>query len=154
MKNTGVRYQHDFVPDLANTYTTTGKGKTIVNDMPVYFENWYAAGAAYSTTPDLLKFVDALYGGKLLKPESLDQMLKPGLDGYGFGVWIGEADFGGKQYSAVNRPGRIMGANASLRHFNGIGFDTALNIIILSNTNATDLDGFSWQIGKTLLDKP
>ena len=28
MKNTGVRYQHDFVPDLANTYTTTGKGKT------------------------------------------------------------------------------------------------------------------------------
>jgi hypothetical protein len=47
-----------------------------------------------------------------------------------------------------------MGANASLRHFNGIGFDASVDIVILSNTNATNLDDFSCQIGKTFLDKP
>ena len=46
-----------------------------------------------------------------------------------------------------------MGANGSLRHFSGIGFDETVDVIILSNTNATDLDGFSWDIGKTILDR-
>jgi CubicO group peptidase (beta-lactamase class C family) len=142
------------VKNLATTYTTRDKGRTFVNDMPVYFENWYAAGAMYSTTADLLKFTDALYGGGLLKPASLSQMLKPGLDGYGYGVWIGEPTFGGKQYRAVNRPGGIMGANASLRYFSGIDSGTTVNIVILSNTNATNLDDFSWDVGKALLDRP
>ena len=154
MKNTGVTYQHDIVKDLANTYYTKDKGKTFINDMPVYFENWYAAGAMYSTSSDLLRFADALYGAKLLKPETLRLMLKPGLDGYGYSVWVGESNFGGKQYRTVNRPGGIMGANASLRHFNGIEFVSSVNIVILSNTNAADLDDFSYRIGKTLLDKP
>jgi D-alanyl-D-alanine carboxypeptidase len=153
MKNTGMLYQHEIVKNLSSTYTTTDDGKTFVNDMPVYIENWYAAGAMYSTTSDLLTFAHALFGGKLLKPETLDLMLKPGLNDYGYSVWVGFPEFGGKHYRAVNRPGGVMGANGSLRHFNGIGFDDTLDIVILSNTNATELDGFSYMIGKTLLDK-
>lgn len=153
MKHTGMVYQHIILRNLATTYTTTDEGKTFVNDMPVYPENWYASGAMYSTTSDLLTFANALFGGKLLKPETLELMLKPGLDGYGYSVWVGSPDFGGKHYRAVNRPGGVMGANGSLRHFSGIGFDESLDIVILSNTNATDLDGFSWMVGKTLLDR-
>jgi CubicO group peptidase (beta-lactamase class C family) len=54
----------------------------LINDMPVYTQNWFAAGGMYSTTADLMKFADALYGGRLLSAASLDLMLKPGLDGY------------------------------------------------------------------------
>ena len=153
MKDSGMAYQHEIIKNLASTYYTTNKGKTFVNDMPVYIENWYAAGAMYSTPSDLLRFANALFGGVLLKPATLEQMLTPGLNGYGFGVWIGFPDFGGKHYRAVNRPGGVMGANASLRHFDGVGFNESVDVVILSNTNATDLDGFSWMIGKMLLEK-
>jgi CubicO group peptidase (beta-lactamase class C family) len=57
--------------------------------MPVYMENWFAAGGMYSTTADLMKFANALYGGKLLSAASLDLMLTPRLDGYGFGYGLG-----------------------------------------------------------------
>jgi CubicO group peptidase (beta-lactamase class C family) len=153
MKNTGMTYQHEIVKNLASTYFTTDEGKTYVNDMPIYPENWYAAGAMYSTTSDLLTFANALFDGKLLRPETLEKMLKPGLNDYGYSVWVGFPEFGGKHYRAVNRPGGVMGANGSLRHFSGIGFSETLNVILLSNTNTPDLDGFSYMIGKTILDK-
>ena len=120
--------------------------------MPVYMENWFAAGGMYSTTSDLMQVANALYGGKLLPAASLDLMLTPGLDGCGFGVWIGNPTFGGKTYRNVNRPGGVMGVNGSFYHFNGVGFRREINIVILSNTDLTDMDGFSWDIGKELLD--
>lgn len=152
MENSGMTYEHEILKRLAPTYMTTDQGKTFVNDMPVYPENWFASGAMYSTTSDLLIFANSLFGGKLLKPDTLELMLKPGLDGYGFSVWVGSPEFGGKKYRAVNRPGGVMGANGSLRHYSGIGFGESVDVIILSNTNATDLDGFSWDIGKSILD--
>lgn len=151
MTSTGLLYQAQVIRDLAPTYFTADKGQTFVNDMPVYFENWFAAGSMYSTVSDLLLFANALYGFKLLKPAALDLMLTPGLDEYGFGLWIGFPELGGRKYRVVNRPGAVMGANGSLRHFNGIGFDDVVNVVILSNTNATSLDDFSYMIGRTLL---
>jgi CubicO group peptidase (beta-lactamase class C family) len=152
MHDTGLLHQREIVLRLASTYFTPEKGAALINDMPVYTENWFAAGGMYSTTADLMKFARALYGGKLLSAASLDLMLKPGLDGYGFGVWIGNPTFGGKVYRNVNRPGGVMGANGSFYHFNGVGFSKEINIVILSNTDLTDMDAFSWDIGKALLD--
>jgi CubicO group peptidase (beta-lactamase class C family) len=149
--DTGLLHQREILPQLAPTYFSPEKGAALINDLPVYPENWFAAGGMYSTTADLMKFAEALYGGKLLSTQSLDLMLKPGLDGYGFGVWVGSPTFAGKTYRNVNRPGGIMGANGSLYHFNGVGFDKEINIVILSNTDLTDMDGFSWDIGKALL---
>jgi len=152
MRDTGLAHQRDVVLRLAPSYFTPEKGAPLINDMPVYPENWDAAGGMYSTTGDLMKFANALYGGKLLTAASLDLMLTPGLDGYGFGVWIGNPTFGGKKYRNVNRPGGVMGANGSLYHFNGVGFSKNSDIVILSNTDLTDMDAFSWDIGKALLD--
>lgn len=147
MSDSGMLYQYEIVKSLSPTYFFRDDQKAMINDMPVYIENWYAAGAVYSTTADLLKFSKALYGSKLLKPETLRMMLTPGLDDYGYGVWIRSMEIGGKQYRYAHRPGSIMGANGELFHF----LDNDLTIIILSNTNTTDLDPFTFQIGKVLI---
>src|SRR5690606_3464014 len=44
------------------------------------------AGGIISTSEDLTKFADALFGGKLLKPESLE-MMKTVKDSYGMGLF-------------------------------------------------------------------
>lgn len=69
-------YQHNVVENLADTYFFRDDLKTLVNDLPVYIENWYAAGAMYSTANDVLRFSNALFGSKLLKQDTLALMLK------------------------------------------------------------------------------
>jgi D-alanyl-D-alanine carboxypeptidase len=147
MRDSGLLNQRDIVPKLSPTYMQRDGTTILENEMPTYIENWYAAGAMYSTTADLLKFANALFGAALLKPETLKLMLKPGLDNYGYGVWISTWELGnGKKIKAVERPGGIMGANGVLFHI----LDDDATIIILSNTNRTDLDDFPLQIAKAL----
>lgn len=149
MRDSSLLHQTDIVPRLAPTYFQREGAKTLENEMPTYIENWYAAGAMYSTAADLLKFANALFGAKLLKLETLNRMLTPGLNNYGYGVWIAYWDLGnGKKIRAVERPGGIIGANGVLFHI--LNKDTT--IIILSNTNRTDLDDFPLQIAKVLSD--
>jgi D-alanyl-D-alanine carboxypeptidase len=88
-----------------------------------------------------------VFGGKLLKKETLALMTKPGLDDYGYGLWSYEAKVNGKKHRVVKRPGRIMGAQAQLYHF----LDDGVTIIILSNTGTTDLDEFVAEIGKKVV---
>jgi D-alanyl-D-alanine carboxypeptidase len=64
----------------------------------------------YSTVDDVLTFSNALFGGKLLKQETLALMVKPGLDDYGYGLWAYDTKTNGKQHKVVKRPGQIMGA--------------------------------------------
>lgn len=143
LKNTGVLHQHDIVPDLATTYFLAD-GKTLANDLPVYPENWYAAGAMYSTVNDLLAFASALFGNKLVSAESLALLIKPGLDDYGYGVWSYDTTIGGTKYHIVKRPGQIMGAQTQLYHV----MAPDLTVVILGNTGTTDLDEFVAEIGK------
>jgi D-alanyl-D-alanine carboxypeptidase len=148
MTESGMLYQQDVIRNLAHTYLKTDETKPLINDLPVYIENWYSAGGMYSTTADLLKFSNALYGSKLLRPETLSLMLKSGLDDYGYGLWIAGIEMGGKQYKAAHRPGSIMGANVVLLRL----LNDDLTIIILSNTNATNVDAFSFLIARTLIE--
>ena len=81
MADSGLHYQHRVVPRLAATYFTRENGSGVLaNDLPVYDENWYAAGAMYSTAADLRDFAHALFGGRLLKPPTMALLLQPGLD--------------------------------------------------------------------------
>src|ERR1044071_481209 len=114
MTESGMLYQKDVVRNLANTYWKTGETNPLINDLPVYMENWYSAGGMYSTTADLLKFSNALFGHKLIKPKTISLMLKSGLDDYGYGLWVASIEIGGKQHRIAHRPGSIMGANVGL----------------------------------------
>lgn len=143
---TGLLFQNRVMPRLASTYFQNGE-QPLINDMPVYMENWYAAGGMYSTVTDLLGFANGLYGGKLIARPQLDALLTPGLDDYGFGLWIASLKVGEKRHRFAQRPGSIMGANATLLHFP----DDALTIVILANTNKADIDAFGFHIARTAL---
>ena len=144
LKETGMLTQGQILEGLADTYFFRDDIKLLVNDFPVYPENWYAAGSMYSTANDLMQFANALFGKKLLKKESLDLMFTPGLDDYGYGVWAYDTKVDGKSYRVVKRPGQIMGAQTQLYHF----LDKDITVVILSNTGTTDLDAFVAEIGK------
>ena len=46
----------------------------------------HGAGALYSTTEDLLKWEQGLFGGKVLQPASLQKMTTPFKNNYAFGL--------------------------------------------------------------------
>ncbi|WP_212004991.1 serine hydrolase [Chitinophaga sp. HK235] len=149
MTNTGIAYQQKIIPRLANTYFYRDDIKTMVNDLPVYTENWYAAGAMYSTVDDILKFTNALFEKKLLKQTTLDLMFSSGLGEYGYGVWVyKDYDIHHKHYTIIKRPGSIMGAQAMLFHV----LEKQSTIIILSNTGTTSLDEFAAKIAEQVID--
>jgi len=98
-------------------------------------------------TADLRSFSEALFGGRLLKSESLAAMMRPGLDEYGYGVWIYRDEIGGHKYTTVMRPGQIMGTNCVLYHV----VEPSLTIIALSNTDRSNVDALALAITKAVL---
>jgi len=100
----------------------------------------------YSTAADVLKFSNALFGLKIIGREALSQMLTPGLDDYGYGVWVYDTTINGKKRTVVKRPGRIMGAQSMLFRL----LNKNVTIVLLSNTDSTNLDEFAAEIAKRL----
>jgi CubicO group peptidase (beta-lactamase class C family) len=107
-----------------------------------------AAFGIFSTPKDLFRFSRALYGGKLLKPDSLEMMRKrqiemtqPGLGkmNYGYGVTI--RDYPNNRFS-VGHNGGLPGYNTEFQHYS-IGRDE-FTLIITSN--------YDRRVRKMLLD--
>ena len=149
MSNSGLLSQEKIVSKLADTYFYRDDIKALSNDLPVYWGNWYAAGAMYSTADDILKFANALFGTKLLKQETLNQMFSSGPGEYGYGVWVYKNyDINHKMYTIVKRPGSIMGAQAMLFHV----LENGSTIIILCNTGTVSLDDLAAKIAKRITE--
>jgi D-alanyl-D-alanine carboxypeptidase len=147
MVDSGLCARSEIVPRLAETYFYREELHRLTPDLPVYWENWHAAGAMYSTAEDLLRFSNALFGGRLLSAQSLQEMLQSGAGEYGFGTWVyNDYEIATKRYTVVKRPGRIMGAQSVLFHVLG----TDSTVIILSNTSRTNLDHFAAAIAARL----
>jgi D-alanyl-D-alanine carboxypeptidase len=148
LADTGVAHWDAIIPRLASTYTFRDDTGMLVTDMPVYYENWSAAGAMYSTAADLAVFADALYGGRLISPASLEQVLTPGLDEYGFGLWSYNFERRGKTWHVAKRPGGIMGAQGVLYRLR----ERDVTIVLLSNTTTVDLDVLAQRIANRMID--
>jgi D-alanyl-D-alanine carboxypeptidase len=144
MHDTDMLKQSDVIPGLADTYFLRDDLKALAPDLPVYPENWYAAGAMYATAEDLLKFSSALFAPTLISKESLALLLTPGLDDYGYGLWTYSTKIDGTSYRVAKRPGQIMGAGTQLYRL----LDQDITIVILSNVGNTDLDEFVAGIAK------
>lgn len=148
MKSSGLLFQYEIIDNLSDSYFTMDEKSGLVNDMPVYIQNWYSAGAMYSTNSDLGKFSNALFSYKLIKEETLNLLLQPGLEDYGFGIWVYDRIVKEKKSKVYKRPGDIMGAQAMFIYLP----EKKLSIIILANTDSANLDDFSDEIMKQFIE--
>jgi hypothetical protein len=87
----------------------------------------HGAGALYSTTVDLWKWEQGLFGGKLLQAASLQKMTTPFKSNYAFGLSVETA--GG--HKVIQHGGGIEGFNTELAYYP----DDKLTVVVLGNVN-------------------
>ena len=87
----------------------------------------FSAGALYSTTEDLLRWEEGLFGGKLLSAASLAKMTTPFKNDYAFGVGVRTVN--GRK--VMDHGGGIEGFNTFLAYFP----DEKLTLVVLANLN-------------------
>jgi CubicO group peptidase (beta-lactamase class C family) len=87
----------------------------------------WSAGAIYSTSEDLLRWEQGLFGGRLLSAASLQQMTTPALGGYGMGVFVDTID----GLKIIEHGGAIEGFHSFLI----FAPQRQLTVVVLSNAN-------------------
>ena len=87
-----------------------------------------------------------LFGGKVLKPESLAKMTTPFKSDYGFGLSIRTVD----GHKLITHDGGIEGFNTSLNYYP----DDKLTVIVLGNLNGGAPDQIASYLGKVALGQP
>ena len=126
MKDSGVDSNKAVIEHRASGYTP-GKNGVVENAGYINMTVPQGAGALYSTTEDLFKWEQGLFGGKLLKPASLEKMTTPFKNDYAFG--LGVATVGG--HKRISHNGGIEGFNTDLTYYP----DEKLTVIVLANLN-------------------
>lgn len=136
MENTNMLKSEDIIAGLVNSYTINDSTKTISADVPYFIENFFGAGAMYSTVEDLLKFDFGIFNYKLLNKANSELMLAPNkkLDDVAFGVWYA-GGFGTFSKPFIYRTGGIQGACSNWIHT----IEDKKSIIVFNNTNGTNL---------------
>lgn len=126
LRDTGVDADATLVPRRATGYMNfLGEFETAPHiDATVP----HAAGAMYSTTHDLHRWIRALVGGKLLSPAALAKMLTPVAGSYAYGIRVYE-DAGRR---VIEHGGTAPGFAAQLRYYP----DAQLTVVVLSNVIA------------------
>lgn len=138
MKDSGVDSNSAIIQRRAAGYARPPKG--IVNADYINMSIPHGAGAIYSTTEDLLRWKQGLFGGKLLSASSLQKMTAPFKDNYAYGIMSRAID-GRKQ---LWHNGGIEGFNSSLAHYP----ETKVTIAVLANVNGPVADQLLPQLAK------
>lgn len=149
MNNTGIHYAGIKLENEAKGYGfINGAYKPALNwDM-----SWAGgAGAIYSTVDDLLKWNQALYGGKVLKKESLDAALTPAVlkNGaepsmrYGFG--LGLAKYRGMD--VISHSGGLHGFLTQLSYYP----KEKMTVVMFTNTSEPQVNFNPEKIGEAFL---
>lgn len=123
MKNSGCEFTSDAIPRLARGYLL-GKSGPMKPEF-VHMSNAYAAGGLYTTTGDLLRWQQGLFGGKLLADRWLARMTTPFMNGYALGISIERKD-GRKQ---IGHGGATWGFTSRLTYFP----ESKITVAVLSN---------------------
>jgi CubicO group peptidase (beta-lactamase class C family) len=89
----------------------------------------FSAGSLYSTTEDLLRWENGLFGGRLLSPASLHKMITPFKSDYGCGLYI-KRNNGRLMFE---HDGNNIGFNSEMAYYP----DEKIAVIVLANLNGT-----------------
>lgn len=142
LENTGFVNENEVIKNLVYGYHNYSfgdgvKGAPLFNDRR-YISNYYGAGAIYSNSDDLYRFLLALKENKLISEKSkLQFLLKPQTDDYI--DWLSGVPTFGFYYddkkNVYRRSGNIDGFNSEI--ITDKNFDKIL--IIICNTDTADL---------------
>ncbi len=110
MTNSGYEHSDKVYENKAKGYTSSfGEYKPArFLDMTIP----YSAGSIYSTTADMFKWDQALYGENILSAASKEKMFTPVLNNYGYGWQIIEQPLGDKKLKVITHSGGIFGFNS------------------------------------------
>ncbi|MFN3931496.1 MAG: serine hydrolase [Brevundimonas sp.] len=137
MSDSGYDSHAAILPRRASGYSPTAEG--FVNADYIDMSIPQGAGALYSTTRDLLKWEQGLFGGRLLRADSLTLLTTPVRNQYAFGLIVKETDGD----TTITHSGGIEGFNTYM------AWDPArrMTVVVLGNLNGPGSD----QVGGSLL---
>ena len=138
----------EHVPRRANGYSVQDG---VIRRAPTNVHTWpFAAGALCSTAGDLVTWVKALHGGKVLSPRSYREMITPAKlnDGtplrYGMGIAVGK-DSRGLTY--IGHGGTVSGFAAEAGWYP----DAQLAVVVLTNSGNVDAGDVAGELAAALL---
>jgi CubicO group peptidase (beta-lactamase class C family) len=102
----------------------------------------FSAGALYSTTEDLLRWEQGLFGGKLLSAASLAKMTTPFKDDYACGLFVRTVN----GHKVINHGGGIEGFNTSLVYYP----DDKVTVVVLANLNGNAPEAIAMRLGAVM----
>jgi CubicO group peptidase (beta-lactamase class C family) len=125
MKDSGYDSNSPLITHRAAGYSLGPNG--LVNAPYIDMSRPYSAGALYSTTEDLLRWQQGLFGGKLLSAASLQKMTTPFKNDYAFGLQVHAVN--GRK--VIDHSGSIQGFNTWLAYYP----EEKLTVVALGNLN-------------------
>ena len=123
LKESGVDSNLKMLPRRASGYMR--RGDEILNASYTDMSVPHAAGAMYSTTHDLRRWAEAVFGDKLLSPASRVKLLTPAQNDYALGVRVVDSD--GRR--RIDHGGSIAGFSSFLAYYP----DEGVTVVVLSN---------------------
>lgn len=125
MNDSGYDSNSEIIPHRAAGYMPGPNGSINASyiDMTIPF----SAGALYSTTEDLLRWEEALFGGKVLNAASFKKMTTPFKDDYACGLMVSKK----QGRTVIQHGGGIEGFNTEMSYYP----EEKLTIIALANLN-------------------
>jgi len=92
----------------------------------------FSAGSLYSTTEDLLRWEEGLFGGKVLSAASLRKMTAPFKSDYACGLYVKHVN----GHLVIEHDGNNIGFNSDMTYFP----EDRVAVIVLANLNGTVVD--------------
>jgi CubicO group peptidase (beta-lactamase class C family) len=123
MKDSGYDSNSAVIARRAAGYAPSPNGP--LNAGFVHMSIPFAAGALYSTTEDMLRWEQGLFGGKVLSPASLQKMTTPFKSDYAFGLQVHTVN----GHKVIDHSGGIEGFSTMLAYYP----EDKLTLVALAN---------------------
>jgi CubicO group peptidase (beta-lactamase class C family) len=137
MANSGYDSNSTVIQNRASGYVRGANG--LVNAGYINMTVPFSAGGLYSTTEDLLRWEQGLFGGKLLSSASLKEMTIPFKNDYAYGLLTRTVN----KHQVIDHGGGIEGFNTLLAYY---PVDN-LTVIVLGNVNGTAPEQIAEDLG-------
>jgi CubicO group peptidase (beta-lactamase class C family) len=146
MKDSGYDSNSTVIAHRAAGYAR-GPDGTVTNAGYIDMTVPYGAGALYSTTEDLLRWEQGLFGGKLLSAASLQKMTTPFKNNYAFGLGVHTEN----GHKLIDHNGGIEGFSTNLAYYP----EDKITVVVLSNvTGAASPGEIATKLGAVSHNEP